>query len=234
MNQDNDYPEWLQDDKPESGTIDTSQQYLVVCGQPSFEAWYNLWQNLKERDAAMPWLLGDLMVYGESAYGEKASQVLDDDEEQHHFTPGTLKQYRYVSRAWPQSSRLDAIPWSYHQAVSHLPMEQRLAVLQHCIEHGTKRAELRQMVRELNGGQSANPPARLDDVNFELTETNHKQERRIAELEQKLEQSTMTLEAAQIILPDAIPAELGQPIQRWLTANGYESVTIYQDRIEIR
>lgn len=251
---DPDMPEWLADESPSfnipyTDNLEATNKGLIITGQPDFNTWYSLWQWLKDRDKAMPWILGDMMVYGESAFGEQASQVLDDDVEQEHFTPGTLKQYKYVAQAWPQSSRLDGIPWSYHQTVAHLPMEQRLALLQHCQEHGIRRAELRTMVRELNGGQQPNPPARLDDLNHELIEDNHKKDRRIDLQEETISQQqeyinhlesqlTEMQQIQQAVIIDTagdepvLTSDVGRArgcLEYFLNETGYSAVTIYAD-----
>lgn len=221
---------------PYTNELEATDRGLVVTGQPDFESWYNLWQWLKERDAAMPWIIGDLLNYGEAAYGEAYSQIFEaDDEADGHYSKGTLKEYKSVAKLWPLSSRLDGILWSYHQAVAHLPMEQRLALLEHCREHNIRRAELRLMVRELNDGKQPNPPTRLDDLNHELTQENYRQEQALAQKDEEIADLRRQLDLPQAaILSADVPDYVAKAIANLSNffddgGEAYESVTVFSD-----
>lgn len=207
----------------------------------TFDDWQSAWDNLKRIDNAMPWAIGDLYNYGTDKFGEMASQVLDAAITEGHFTKGSIAQYAFVSRQWPISSRLN-LPWSYHQTVASLPMTERLTLLQHCQENNIHRAELRQMVRELNGGDNHNPPTNGNDTNHLLQMENHEKEKRIEELEQQvkeLRQSVIIPEAQGPltyggIVPDI--SDLSEWEQDQIKAigdvaknNGWAAVTIYED-----
>ena len=201
---------------------------------PTFEDWQATWNHLKIIDKATPWIIGDLLVYGEDAYGEQVSQELEASEEDDHsrFTPGSIKQYRYVSRQWPQISRLN-LPWSYHQAVASLPMEQRLALLQHCIDHNIKRAELRVLARDANNGKLPNPPTNPSDTVDILTRDNHQKDRQIAELEYQLENALEgQIEAIESDSDDTLPRYVSTALaslKNWLQVDSeaFESVTVF-------
>lgn len=202
---------------------------IEVTGRPTFADWQASWQWLKRIDHAAPWIIGDMLVYGEDAFGEQISQELDENEngdDNSRFSPGSLRQYRYVSRQWPPLSRLNA-PWSYHQVTAHLPMNQRISLLQHCAEHGIKRAELRCMVRQLNNGQNPNPPTRPDDTIEELHRENYELQRRVTELESV---AGPLLPPPAELTPTETISRLAQPLAAWMKqAGGYSSVTVYRD-----
>lgn len=215
---------------PYTDDLEATDKGLVISGKPDFLTWHALWQWLKDRDRAMPWILGDMLIYGESAFGEAVSQVLDGETEQEHFKPGTLRDYKYVAKKFPLSSRLYAVPWSYYQTVAGLPLEQAMALLQHCNEFDIKRSELRQKARELNGGKEPNPPTNPDDTIEELRQENYHQEQRIAELESQLEQPIISPEFddSYSLPPDSVPEvdNLARPIIGWLDSVGYSAVII--------
>lgn len=203
----------------------------AIWQNPSFEEWAFTWNKLKRVDRIMPWAIGDLLVYGEDAYGEMVSQELDANEPDEHsrFSPGVIGQYRYVSRQWPRLSRLN-LPWSYHQATAHLPMEQRLALMQRCLDEGIKRAELRKLAYKQNGGKSPNPPTQTQDTVTELIQDNYEKDKKIIELETRLAQMQSTQSAIGFTLADNdLPPVIIQAkadLQQYLDVTGYSAVTI--------
>lgn len=209
-----------------------------VKNQPTFDDWCFTWRQLKTVDNAMPWAIGDLYVYGEDAFGEMISQELEASEHDEHsrFTSGTLNQYRYVSRQWPVQCRL-TLPWSYHQATAHLPMIERLALMQRCLNEGIKRAELRKLANGHNSGKSPNPPTQTQDTITELIQDNYEKDKHIARLESKLRQAGLTVDGPIISTdnPADLPAYITRAIasiQNWLCCDGgedYASVTISKD-----
>lgn len=263
------YPDWLLD-KPipaEPAAIDifndnrfeVVERGLVIDEPLSFEEYQCIWRTLEQFDYSLPWLIGDLLGYGELTYGEMYSQILGSETGEYnetcHFKPGTLRDYKYVANRFPVSSRLYALPWSYYQTVAGLEHSQAMALLQHCEEHGLKRAELRQQARELHNGKSNLLPATRDDINHELTVDNHRKNKRIEQLEAELAEMQQA-----VIMPDytnlqrenealkqriielEIPQKYDDPpilttivaqaqssIEYFLNDHGYSSMTIYQN-----
>lgn len=207
----------------------------------TFNDWQAAWDNLKRIDYALPWAIGDLYNYGSDKFGEMVSQALDPEITEGHFTKGSITQYAFVARQWPVLSRLN-LPWSYHQTVASLPIEQRLALLQHCQENDIKRAELRQMVRELNGGQQSNPPTNGNDTNHLLTMENHQKDKEIEQLREEnkqLKQAVIMPESQGPITYGGIAPDISD-LSEWeqdqikaigdvAKNNGWLSVTIYED-----
>jgi len=60
---------------PYTGFLTVTDTGLTVTGHPDFDIWLSAWQCLRDRDALMPWVLGDMLNYGESAYGNIFSGV---------------------------------------------------------------------------------------------------------------------------------------------------------------
>lgn len=204
---------------------------LIVTGQPSYDEWQTAFYWLKRIDRAAPWIIGDLLAYGEMAYSEMYAQVFDpdeDDEDNTHFKKGTLYQYKFVAKRWPISIRIKELPWSYHQVTASLSIEQRISLMQHCLENGIKRPELADNVKELNNGKHPNPPTRPADRQFELETENHRLQQRVTELEQ----AVIMPELGETIPPDDLPTyatrALGD-LENALIEFNYSSVTVYQD-----
>ena len=54
--------------------------------------------------------LGDLLNYGEDAYGEMYTQVLDETD----YSYDTLRQAKYISKTFELSDRSENLPWSFY------------------------------------------------------------------------------------------------------------------------
>lgn len=71
------------------------------------------------------WQIGDLLVHGESAFGEKYVQAASDTG----LAPSTLKNAFWVAKAIPVESRNMDLSFSLHMEVAKLETEQQKKVL---------------------------------------------------------------------------------------------------------
>ena len=74
----------------------TKEQYVGVLGV------------LGGRSKMLPWIIGDLIVYGEQAFGEEYAQLV----EALGLAPGTLAQYAWVAKNIPPARRVESSPTS--------------------------------------------------------------------------------------------------------------------------
>ena len=101
--------------------------------------WLAYCSGVRTVGAALPWIVGDLLNYGEAAYGEQVSQAYDLWEE---YAQGTLSNWQYVAGRIPKVRRRERVGWSLHYEVAKLdPDEQELWLVQ--LENGMTRAQLR-------------------------------------------------------------------------------------------
>lgn len=100
----------------------TGLQPAATRKKPTQDQWQQLGDYLAWQEQASPWLIADWMAYGEAAFGEKASQVIDATG----FELDTLKQYEWVGKSVPPSRRDPTLSFAHHRAVAALkPIEQR-------------------------------------------------------------------------------------------------------------
>jgi len=88
---------------------------LKIVGRPTFEQWAEMFETLKAMEKAIQFWLGDLLNYGEHAYGEKYSQFLE------YRAYSTLATYSWVARQIPSSERVEKLTFEHHRCVAHLP-----------------------------------------------------------------------------------------------------------------
>ena len=160
---------------PTDSPFQFSTTGLIVSGQPTYDDWEAIWYYLKSRDVAMPWIIGDLLNFGEAAYGESIWQVTSEDDQRlvGHFKPGTLRNYKYVANRWPRERRIYDMAWSAYQAAASRSPEEQDYIMSQAESNGQGRNAVRDKV---NG---TFPGDRLHEMEVEA----EKKDRRIAELE---------------------------------------------------
>lgn len=73
-------------------------------------------QFVKRANSGVQFWIGDLIRYGDGAFGEKASQEYDDN---------SIRNFAWVAEKIPSVRRLTNLSFSHHQAVASLdPIEQ--------------------------------------------------------------------------------------------------------------
>lgn len=91
-----------------------------------------------------PWLLADLLGYGEERYGDQFSQVVDE----FGYRPETLRNALYTVKRWPKSRRRPELTFAHHQAVSSLDPENADKILELAIKFDWSVKELRDEKRK--------------------------------------------------------------------------------------
>jgi len=89
----------------------------------------------------LKWLLGDLMVEGQSM-PEDVWQVLPASEKVMH----TLRQYEICAEKWEPCERCDQLSWFHHWILRD--REDRMEWIDRCIEEGIEEYELRKLIRK--------------------------------------------------------------------------------------
>lgn len=92
----------------------TGIEFLAV---PSLDEWRAAFQWVKRCEGAVQFWLGDLVLAGESMFGEEASQEFDRE---------TIRRWVWVCDKVNPDVRRQTLTFSHHEAVAHLePREQR-------------------------------------------------------------------------------------------------------------
>jgi hypothetical protein len=83
----------------------------------SFDSWRKLGCQIALVANCSAWWLGDWLVYGEQAYGDRYEQAIADTELGYQ----TLRNYAWVARKCPMSRRRDTLSFGHHAEVAALP-----------------------------------------------------------------------------------------------------------------
>lgn len=98
----------------------------------SFDHWERIGRQLQLADLAVQWWIGDWLNYGESRYGEKYAQAIDEFGRKKQ----TLMNYAYVAKAIEPSRRREIVDFSTHAEIASLkPADQEKVLAKAAKEH---------------------------------------------------------------------------------------------------
>lgn len=109
----------------------------------SFMQWSKQVQDAITKRANLPWVIADLLNYGEANFGERYAQAFDDCVVELH----TLQNWRWVARCFTPSRRRESLSWSHHEVVAKLPEKQQDTWLNRAERKRWSTRELREEVR---------------------------------------------------------------------------------------
>ena len=138
-------------------SFDFQETALVMAEDTSFEAWAAAGETLKRMDRAVQWWIGDWLVQGERAFGEKYSQALDTTG----LAYQTVRSYSWVANAIPAALRHDTLPWSVYRELASLPPELLEGAVERAVAENWTVKQAHAEVRALlgNGHMTEESPA---------------------------------------------------------------------------
>lgn len=86
-----------------------------VSGKPTYDDWHVAIDQLQQIESGVQFWLGDMLNYGEHAYGEKYAQAVDETQ------ADAWRQYAYVAGNIQISRRRNNLSFSVHSEVARLP-----------------------------------------------------------------------------------------------------------------
>jgi hypothetical protein len=95
----------------------------------------------------LPFYVGDLLLYGEQTFGEKASQLINS----FGYSEGALSNLRYVAKRFPPEERTNELSWSMYQAIAPFDKRTREKLIVRALSGELKRADIRALSAENNG-----------------------------------------------------------------------------------
>jgi hypothetical protein len=121
---------------------------LTSCGlhihpDVGFEAWAALGSRVADIASACAWCLGDWLVFGEQAYGERYKTALAATGLEYQ----TLRNYAWVARRLPMSRRRDKLSFQHHAEIAALPEPEQDLWLLRAERLRWSRNELRRRLR---------------------------------------------------------------------------------------
>ena len=134
------------------GNFEFTRKGMIVHGEPAFEEWADVVSSFLTIAGTIQLCLGDLLNYGEQAYGEKYSQFLDTR------AYGTLATWAWVARSVDIAIRSEQLPFEHHRRVAPLPPPEQDRLLREAERQGWSSSRLGEEVRATRGDP---PPRRL-------------------------------------------------------------------------
>lgn len=86
-----------------------------------FDSWREVGRQVTLVANCSAWWLGDWLVYGEQAYGDRYKQAIVDTSMSYQ----TLRNYAWVARTFPASRRQDNLSFGHHAEVAALPSDEQ-------------------------------------------------------------------------------------------------------------
>lgn len=121
---------------------------LSLSGALEFEEWESLGPALGKGARGYSWSIGDWLVYGEWAFGEKYSQAMESTG----LSSGRLRNLSWLASKVPMSVRHESLSMSHHEAVAPLSPDHQMIMLDLAESNGWTRDELRERVAEVLSG----------------------------------------------------------------------------------
>jgi hypothetical protein len=125
-----------------------------------FETYEMLGAYLGRMNRSCSWWIGDWLVFGEGAYGERFAQAVTATG----LAEQTLLNRAYVCRNVPRSLRRAAVPFSVHAEVAALPAKEQRKWLDRAEKGNWTKAELR---AQMKARRTDTPPPEADDGEIE-------------------------------------------------------------------
>lgn len=98
---------------------------LTLPNKLSFDHWERIGRQLQLADLAVQWWIGDWLNYGESRYGDKYTQAVEEFGRKKQ----TLMNYAYVARKIEPSRRREIVDFTTHAEVASLKPDDQEKVL---------------------------------------------------------------------------------------------------------
>ena len=106
---------------------ETGLQPIHLPSSPAFEDWARLWTYLCWVKKANPWHIIDALLYGESAYPDRYTQVLEATD----WSEGTVEVYLSIGRRVAPELR-GRLPFAHFMALAKLPAAEQHQMVEWC------------------------------------------------------------------------------------------------------
>lgn len=103
---------------PYGKEFDITATGLIVHGEPTLRTCGKLLRGLRAVEQGVQFAIGDAILYIEKHFGEKASQVIDNEL---GWSESTINVYRWTAEHVLFENRRPDLFYSHHQAVAKLP-----------------------------------------------------------------------------------------------------------------
>lgn len=119
---------------------------LVITGELSCEDWLKAAEFYQFLRSRTQWIIGDILRYGESRYGEKYAQAVDD----HGKSSSRLATYVYVCNRFEIERRRPELSFDHHAECASLDPREADRVLLEAIKMRWTKQDVREEVAKIN------------------------------------------------------------------------------------
>jgi hypothetical protein len=126
----------------------TRTAFLIEPGL-GYEEWAEMGHGLIAMAQASMWWVGDWLLYGEHAYGEKYAQAVEATG----YALSTLKNAQWVADRFPPDERREELSHSHHRAVASLEKSSRETLLQRAVDEGMQVGEVVGRVKAIKAAE---------------------------------------------------------------------------------
>ncbi|GAA1335439.1 LmbU family transcriptional regulator [Saccharothrix algeriensis] len=155
---------------------------LMLPRGMSFDAWQRIGRHVLNAAESTSWWIGDLLVYGQHAYGDRYEQAIARTSLDYQ----TLRNYAWIAKKFPLSRRRDKLSFGHHTEVAALTDEEQDTWLLRAERLGWSRNELRRRLRAARiAGSRATAAPRPDlvqSVKLQVSVQQHDRWRAAAEM----------------------------------------------------
>lgn len=148
----------------------TTETGITFEPETPFEIWERIgetiahvYQSSKKLNSRAALLLGDVCVFGESAFGEQYSQLIDATRTELGWKPKTLANAMWVAKNIPPSRRRETLSLAHHSEVAALSPDEQVEFLGKSADENLSLSELKKEVKArhpktAHGKERATPP----------------------------------------------------------------------------
>jgi hypothetical protein len=157
-------------------SVRVTRRGLQMLPGMRFETWAELGSRISGISSACAWCLGDWLIYGEKAFGERYKTALAITSLDYQ----TLRNYAWVARRFDMSRRRDTLSFQHHAEVAALPEPHQDLWLLRAERSQWSRNELRSHLRterRTRGHESGESAVRLS---LEVAKTRERRWRQAA------------------------------------------------------
>lgn len=116
---------------------------VITTGQPTYDEWFAAMTWVQQVEKASPFWIGDLLSFGEAAYGEKYSQAVEATGHKASY----LMNVASVASKIPVERRHPDLSFAHHQDVAALPEAEQEQWLDKAQEEDWTSKDLRNHIR---------------------------------------------------------------------------------------
>lgn len=135
--------------------LEITRTSVIITKDININEWLALTEQMMLMEGSLAWWIGDLLRYGEMAYGEKYAQAADLTGR----SPGTLANWVRIAKAFPPDRRNADAAWWAHQELAGCDKNTQDEWLQAVVENNWTKEQFRISFRETQTGDSPPRPA---------------------------------------------------------------------------